>query len=414
MQGPEINFSNIKAVQESLPTLLSRAEFRESGFIKVLVEYILSKEIPLTCETLEFILFLFEDLDAPIEFFHSGGMKLLMESDKFVDDENNENEGYDITIYELIDLVLDVLQRRGVLEAANSILSSPQPLSHFSYQFPNLSNSSSIQDTEENSLNILEDDNGVSNDESIDLILRFEPSRQEGQNHVGFVEWPSSFILRSTIPSLPFFKEQLSHHDNSISNRIINDEIGECCCEANNLRILELGSGVGINGMILGKYLKKPQEANGSCHHKVILTDFDEKVLENLKFNVKLNELENICEVNHFNWEDIEFMNLDFEMRKEEEGISNYDVDIVLGSDIICSEHDSTLLALVLSKLLVCSKNQDDQEKKFFYGIFPSQKSRFGIENFENDCNEHGLNVSIEFITKDENEVEYLLYRISF
>ncbi|CAM9968297.1 unnamed protein product, partial [Choristocarpus tenellus] len=56
--------------------------------------------------------------------------------------------------------------------------------------------------------------------------------------------------------------------------------------------ILELGAGAGICGIVAAKALACP----------VLLTDKDEGVLENLRYNVTLNELQSSVKVMKLDW----------------------------------------------------------------------------------------------------------------
>ena len=80
--------------------------------------------------------------------------------------------------------------------------------------------------------------------------------------------WPSAVVLSKYILTNP--RDTIMPNQKKIQN-------------VSEYRILELGAGCGLVGLVAAKYLQHYQNNNISgCHTKIILTDFNTLVLENI------------------------------------------------------------------------------------------------------------------------------------
>jgi hypothetical protein len=116
-------------------------------------------------------------------------------------------------------------------------------------------------------------------------------------------------------------------------------------------RVLELGSGCGLPGLTVAA------AANAA---KVYLTDFNTKTVDNLKYNVKLNDLTTV-QVLNMNWQD-------------ESTWPAEKMDFIIGSDLIYQESMAILLVQTVKRLL------DPAKGKFCY-VAPDT-GRNGQEEF--------------------------------
>lgn len=176
--------------------------------------------------------------------------------------------------------------------------------------------------------------------------------------------------------------------------------------------IIELGAGCGLTGLvasrIVAEYAKQNQkdyetmdkrlkecatENNGPTgivlqninKQKIILTDFNSKVLQNLDRNIELNELNSVATT----------MQLDFYAQAgdnfkgswaTEFGEKQPPVDLILAADVICKPDDS----------IAASKTIYDVLKPGAEAIIVSANSqhRFGVDIFSKECKNRGLKVT--------------------
>jgi predicted nicotinamide N-methyase len=155
--------------------------------------------------------------------------------------------------------------------------------------------------------------------------------------------------------------------------------------EVYNKRILELGAGCGLVGLIAARLLVKKGEERGVEKPSVILTDFNEVVLKNADRNIHLNGVEGIAEA----------IGLDFYQQTGDKnqwidmsGRLREQVDLILAADIICQPEDAFAAAKAIHDTLR------------FGGkaiiICADSKHRFGVERFEEGCLELGLQIRTE------------------
>jgi predicted nicotinamide N-methyase len=201
------------------------------------------------------------------------------------------------------------------------------------------------------------------------LINQVTSRRQSAQKDVGFVMWPSAVVLARWIVSNP------------------NEFRGK--------RILELGSGCGLAGLVAGKivhhdYCKDNKHDDNNNNNKettglksgiensgcVILSDFNETVVKNIEGNLELNNLNEIgtAEGLDFYQQDTKgdgWMTID--------GVKRTDLfDIIIASDVICQPEDAFAAARSIAATL--------KEGGKAIMVSADSKHRFGVEKFEEAC----------------------------
>jgi predicted nicotinamide N-methyase len=133
---------------------------------------------------------------------------------------------------------------------------------------------------------------------------------------------------------------------------------------------LELGAGCGLTGLV----------AAGLSPSKVVLTDFNPKVLENLRNNIALNNLEATA------------IGLDFYQQQgdctkwiDTDGEPHLGGNVVLGADIICQPEDAVAAANTIHDALL--------PNGLAIVVCADAKHRFGVDRFESECQRMQLNV---------------------
>jgi predicted nicotinamide N-methyase len=134
--------------------------------------------------------------------------------------------------------------------------------------------------------------------------------------------------------------------------------------------VLELGAGCGLTGLV----------AAGLSPSNVVLSDFNAKVLENLRHNIVLNSLEATA------------IGLDFYQQQgdcakwvDTEGESHSGVPVILGADIICQPEDAVAAAKTIHDALL--------PDGLAIVVCADAKHRFGVDCFESECRRHALTV---------------------
>ncbi|XP_951974.1 uncharacterized protein TA14865 [Theileria annulata] len=139
------------------------------------------------------------------------------------------------------------------------------------------------------------------------------------------------------------------------------------------LNVLELGSGCGLVGIsfkVACQYYKQPI--------KLTLTDYSDKTVENLKYNVELNGLKEDVWVSQLNW------NLYDKMPDNEL------YDLIIASDLIYDVKLVECLANVINKVLT--------PKGTF--LYTYKISRNGSTDFINRLSEFGFQIEIQHVPK--------------
>eukprot|EP00581_Thalassiosira_minuscula_P007364 CAMPEP_0183703226 /NCGR_PEP_ID=MMETSP0737-20130205/1046_1 /TAXON_ID=385413 /ORGANISM="Thalassiosira miniscula, Strain CCMP1093" /LENGTH=282 /DNA_ID=CAMNT_0025929945 /DNA_START=42 /DNA_END=890 /DNA_ORIENTATION=+ len=204
-----------------------------------------------------------------------------------------------------------------------------------------------------------------------------EDSNQgENETNTGFVMWPAAVML--------------SHHLSRNPHILRGDGTPEG-------DIMELGAGCGLVGLTAAALL---QNENPDNDDKVIFTDYNPAVLQNLKTNILLNEFNVEHEVFGLDWFDQQPDAGEAEaVEKEEntwvdtEGTSHGQCRLILGADLLVCSNDADLVASTIDSTLMKGGNA------FILG--PSADARFGVSDFPDSCRSLGLKVIV-----DENILE--------
>ena len=154
--------------------------------------------------------------------------------------------------------------------------------------------------------------------------------------------------------------------------------------------VLELGAGCGLSGLVAAICLRKVT----SQLVNVILTDFNSLVLDNLRQNVNLNDVSDICSV----------VDLDFYKQSghaKQHWVSAVDVpcgqvDVVIAADIICQPSDASAVANTIHDVL--------KPNGIAYIVCADAKHRYGVDHLYEECQRVGLTVSIEDLQVQEDD----------
>jgi predicted nicotinamide N-methyase len=150
------------------------------------------------------------------------------------------------------------------------------------------------------------------------VVLKAIPDSQLG-NTIGLKSWPASFILAD------FLAE---NHSEFLAGK----------------RILELGSGCGLVGSMIAKFFNDIES--------LIVSDFEEIVISNLEYNVKLN-------ANPRNQSKIKVMEIDwFKSLENPQYLSYLEIDVIIASDVIYSPDLVIPFLSVLNSLCQQSQKQ--------------------------------------------------------
>mmetsp|Transcript_9308 Transcript_9308/g.22860 ORF Transcript_9308/g.22860 Transcript_9308/m.22860 type:complete len:460 (-) Transcript_9308:29-1408(-) len=203
-------------------------------------------------------------------------------------------------------------------------------------------------------------------EDGITILINQVTDRQSAQKDVGFVMWPSAVVLSRWLVSNP--------------------------TALHGKTVLELGAGCGLTGLVAAKIIQnnKKQDDNTlnasdtrtststelSNSSSVILTDFNEIVVRNLRGNIALNNLDDVASAE----------NLDFYQQNPDgkgwftmDGIEHTErADIILAADVICQPEDAFALARSIASAL--------RENCKAIVVSADSKHRFGVEKFEEAC----------------------------
>lgn len=152
-------------------------------------------------------------------------------------------------------------------------------------------------------------------------------------------------------------------------------------------RILEIGAGCGLCGLLAAR-LQQQQSSDASTRQddasdstKVLLSDFNGTVLENLDRNIALNGVQDSCRT----------VGLDFYQQsgtsctgwKDMNGVIQSPVDVVLAADMICQPSDAVSAANTIHDTLRCGGHA--------YVVCADATHRFGVDHFARECQRVGL-----------------------
>ena len=202
------------------------------------------------------------------------------------------------------------------------------------------------------------------------VLVKQVTERQSAQEDVGFVMWPSAVVLASWI---------LDHEDLIIGKNV-----------------LEIGAGCGLTGLVTARIAAASPNEPSACS-KVIISDFNRKVLMNIDRNIALNGLSDVAQPIHLDfylqnganqrggWKGT---NLDSFMAGENEefGADQPPVDLILAADTICKPQDSVAVSNTIHDALIPGGEA--------IVVSANAQHRFGIDIFEQECQRNGLQVT--------------------
>ena len=234
-------------------------------------------------------------------------------------------------------------------------------------------------------------------EDDLQIKLHQATTSDENQGHAqtntGFIMWPSAVML--------------SHHLTQNPNIVLGNET---LVRGN---VLELGSGCGLAGLTAATLLE-----NDGSFDKVIFTDYNPSVLENLKRNVNLNDFDVDHKVFGLDWFDNQGQEqqvLSSESEGEEDDTTNASSNCRRHKkkkrsnsnntwmDMNGTEHEQTRL-IIGSDLIVCSNDADlvagTIDKALMEGgqaiiVGADSSHRFGVSGFPDACRELGLEVEV-------------------
>jgi predicted nicotinamide N-methyase len=199
------------------------------------------------------------------------------------------------------------------------------------------------------------------------LFIQQVTSRQSAQQDVGFVVWPSAVALSQWLIDHP--------------TMVLTAQ-----------SILELGAGCGLVGLTAAMLVQEQKQVdkNGSRvdddynDPQIILTDFNQVVLDNLRLNIDLNDVHATVQKMDFYLQSghAEFWVDDSKIGAEAQ---QGQVDLILAADMICQPSDAVAAANAIhdalkpggKAIVVCGNG----------------KHRFGVDCFEDQCKRVGLAV---------------------
>lgn len=215
--------------------------------------------------------------------------------------------------------------------------------------------------------------------DGITVLINQVTDRQSAQKDVGFVMWPSAVVLSRWLVSNP--------------------------TELHGKTVLELGAGCGLTGLVAARIVqdcktKQQQqekievtsssvtEGTKECNSgNVILSDFNETVVKNLKGNIDLNDLSGTAIA-----EGLDFYQQDpyGNGRLTIDGVKHTDLaDIILAADVICQPEDAFAAARSIAASL--------REGGKAIVVSADSKHRFGVEKVEEACQTVG---SLSIVSK--------------
>jgi predicted nicotinamide N-methyase len=199
------------------------------------------------------------------------------------------------------------------------------------------------------------------------LIHQVTKRRQSAQDDVGFVLWPSAVALSRWLVANPHVLE--------------------------NKRVLELGAGCGLTGLVAAKiqqqqcnYGPSEQEANDNCW--VTLTDFNPLVLENIQRNIALNDIE-LADTAKLDFYEQSGRSISGwvgggdDHQDGQEPVLKDPVDVVLAADVICQPNDAVAAANSIHDALKLGGTA--------IVVCADSKHRYGVDHFEEECRRLGL-----------------------
>ena len=209
------------------------------------------------------------------------------------------------------------------------------------------------------------------------LMVRQVTERQSAQEDVGFVMWPSAVVLASWL--------------------LDNQDV------LRGKSILEIGAGCGLTGLVAARIVQNMDRqfiVDGTRSHlqnsRVILSDYNRKVLTNIDRNIELNGLGQFCDASRLDfyvqegsnhdggWKGVDVKSLNAQGGECVDSIQP-GVDLILAADIICKPADSVAASNTIHDAL-CPGGEA-------IVVLGDAKHRFGVDIFERECHRNGLDV---------------------
>ena len=192
------------------------------------------------------------------------------------------------------------------------------------------------------------------------VLIQQVTSRQSSQEDVGFVLWPSAIALSQWL---------IDHPDVLFAAQ----------------SILELGAGCGLVGL-LAAMLVQEQDNN---HTMTILTDFNPIVIDNLRLNIVLNNVQATARKLDFYQQT---GHLDYWVGDNTDE-PQAQVDLILAADMICQRSDAVAAANSIHDALRSGGKA--------IVVCANGKHRFGVDSFQGECTRLGLLVETTNVVAD-------------
>ena len=234
------------------------------------------------------------------------------------------------------------------------------------------------------------------------LIHQVTKQRQSEQKDVGFVMWPSAVVLARWLATNPQVLSSNDCHKTDDTRQTHHPDTASSGTPHQHT-ILEVGAGCGLTGLLAAKLLNSTNTrttTTTTSSHQVLLTDFNPHVLENLKHNIQLNQVESVCttrgldfyqhvpdeNTNHTNDHHANNNNGWWDM----DGTRHDPVNVILGADIICQPADAVAASYTIHQALRPGGRA--------YIVCATSKHRFGVDIFPTECRRRGLRVTMDHV----------------
>jgi predicted nicotinamide N-methyase len=163
-------------------------------------------------------------------------------------------------------------------------------------------------------------------------------------------------------------------------------------CWTRSRRILELGAGCGLVGIVAAQLLQQRQQRSSSSTTttppspaaQVILTDFNRTVLLNLQRNVILNNVQDIASVVGLDFSTVPeteaaaLSSSSSSLWHDMEGHGHDHVDLILAADVICQPSDAVAVARTIQTILVPGGQA--------ILVSATASHRFGVDILADEC----------------------------
>ncbi|KAL9188904.1 hypothetical protein ACHAXT_011394 [Thalassiosira profunda] len=204
------------------------------------------------------------------------------------------------------------------------------------------------------------------------IFIRQVTKRQSAQADVGFVMWPSAIVLSRWVLSKPHVLKGKS--------------------------VLELGAGCGLVGIVAARLISQGEsesKEHAVSQQRVMITDVNELVLENISQNIELNDVASVASVAKLDFYEQTGDDSGKWLAGEMNGVTasgREQVDIILAADIICQPED----AVAASKTIIDALKPGG----LALVVCANSEHRFGVEIFVEECQKRGLEVRTTDVTE--------------